>query len=454
MKQQNPFRKNQELTLTIDSVTAEGQGVGRADGVAFFVPYALPGETVRAHIIKVEKRYCVAKLLEVLTPSEHRVKPVCEAYAQCGGCALMHLDDKEQLRVKTQIVKDALERLGGFSNVSVQPAIGMDDPWRYRNKGSFPFGIVDGAVTFGFYAERSHRLIPLFDCPIEDARITAIARTVAEWAKRSGVSVYDETTKTGTLRACMVRVTQSGERMAVVVTKGALPAKDAVIRMLSVESLWHNRNDRDTNVIFGETFTLLKGEPQLIETQGDLRFAVSPQSFLQVNPVQTRVLYDEALKLLHPQPTETIADVYCGIGTISLAIAKQAKRVIGIECVTEAIKDAEHNAALNNISNTQFFCGLAEDVLPKLVRDGLRPDALVIDPPRKGCEQTVLDAIAASGVRRVVYVSCNPATLARDAKLLSTHGFVIQYVQPVDMFPHTQHVETVALLIRNADGTE
>lgn len=448
MKQVNPFQKNQELTLEITGVTSEGQGVGRSEGVAFFVPFALPGETVKAHIIKVEKKYCIAKITDLLKPSPHRVTPLCEAYEKCGGCALMHMDYAEQLKTKTQIVKDCLERLGGFAGVEVQPTIGMDDPRRYRNKGSFPIGMIDGTAVFGFYAERSHRLIPLFDCPIEDARITALARTVTEWANRNHVRVYDETTGKGCLRACVIRVTTTGERMAAVVTKGELPAKDSLIKMLDVESLYHNRNDRNTNVLFGDRFTLLKGKPQITEQQGDLRFAVSPQSFLQVNPEQTRKLYDTAIRLLNPQPDQTIADVYCGIGTISLAIAKHAGKVVGIECVPEAIEDAKKNAESNGISNAAFLCGLAEDVLPELVRKGMRPDAIVIDPPRKGCEEQVLSAIAESGVDRVVYVSCNPATLARDAKILASFGFRIENVQPVDMFPHTQHVETAALMIR------
>ena len=446
MKQVNPFQKNQELTLEIMGVTSEGQGVGRSEGVAFFVPFALPGETVKAHIIKVEKKYCIAKITDLLKPSPHRVTPLCEAYEKCGGCALMHLDYTEQLKTKTQIVKDCLERLGGFTGVEVQPTIGMDDPKRYRNKGSFPIGFVDGYAVFGFYAERSHRLIPLFDCPIEDARITALARTVTEWANRNHVRVYDETTGKGCLRACVIRVTATGERMVAVVTKGELPAKYSLIKMLDVESLYHNRNDRNTNVLFGDQFTLLKGKPQITEQQGDLHFAVSPQSFLQVNPEQTRKLYDTAIRLLDPKPDQMIADVYCGIGTISLAIAKHAGKVIGIEYVPEAIEDAKKNAAENGIGNAEFLCGLAEDVLPDLVRKGMRPDAIVIDPPRKGCEEQVLSAIAESGVSRVVYVSCNPATLARDVKILSTYGFWIEHVQPVDMFPHTQHVETVCCL--------
>ena len=446
MKQSNPFSKNQELTLEITGVTSEGQGVGRCEGVAFFVPFALPGETVRAHVIKVEKKYCIAKIVDILNTSEHRIKPLCEAYEKCGGCALMHMDYAEQLKTKTQTVRDCLERLGGFTDIEVQDTIGMDDPWRYRNKGSFPIGFIDGVAAFGFYAERSHRLIPLFDCPIEDARITALARTVTEWANRNHVRVYDEQTGKGCLRACVVRVTSAGERMVGVVTKGELPAKESLLRMLDVESLYHNRNDANTNVIFGDRFTLLKGKPQITEEQNGIRFAVSPQSFLQVNPIQTRKLYDTAIRLLDPKPDETIADVYCGIGTISLAIAKHAGKVIGIECVPEAIEDAGKNAQMNGIGNTGFICGLAEDVLPKLVKDGMRPDAIIIDPPRKGCEQSVLSAIAESGVSRVVYVSCNPATLARDAKILSTYGYDIRHVQPIDMFPHTQHVETVCLL--------
>ena len=454
MNQTNPFQKNQELILTITGITGEGQGVGRSDGVAFFVPYALPGETVKVHIIKVEKRFCIAKIVEIVTSSEHRVDPVCEAFEKCGGCALMHLDYAEQLKAKTQIVRDCLERIGGFADVEVNPVIGMTNPWRYRNKGSFPIGFFDNTAAFGFYAERSHRLIPLFDCPIEDARITALARTVTEWANRNHVRIYDEQTGKGCLRACVIRVTASGERMVVVVTKGELPAKDSLMRMLSVESLYHNRNDRNTNVIFGERFTLLKGKPQLTETQGDLRFLISPQSFLQVNPIQTRVLYDTAIRFLDPKPSETVADVYCGIGTISLALSRRAGKVIGIECVPEAIEDAKKNAVENGLPNTEFICGLAENVLPELLKNGMRPDAIVIDPPRKGCEQAVLNAIADSGANRIVYVSCNPATLARDAKILSEYGFRMRCVQPVDMFPHTQHVECVTLMTRKHKQAE
>ncbi len=449
MKKENPFVKNQDLELTIDGMTNEGQGVAHMDGVAFFVPETVVGETVLAHIIKVEKRYCIAKALEIRTPAPERVRPRCEAYPLCGGCTLQHMSYAEQLEQKRQFVVDALERLGGLSGVTVEPVLGMEDPWRYRNKGSFPFGTSDGTAAFGFFAPRSHRLIPLFDCPIQSEQITRTARAVAAWANQNRISVYDETTGTGSLRACMVRVTADNRIMAVVVTKGKLPQEEALKRKLSfVDSLYHNRNDQQTNVLMGDSFRLLSGEPTLNETQCGLSFSVSPQSFLQVNPIQTERLYRTAIEYLAPKSTETIFDLYCGIGTISLQIAKQAGHVVGIECVPEAIEDAKQNAARNNLTNADFVCDVSEHALPKLLKIGTRPDAIVLDPPRKGCEPQVLDAILKSSAARVVYVSCNPATLARDLNVLTDGGFVVQKVQPVDMFPHTAHVESVVKLIR------
>lgn len=449
MKNENPFRKNQEVTLLIDGMTNEGQGVGHLNGVAFFVPETVVGETVTAHIIKVEKRYCVAKRMGVVTPAACRIEPCCEAFSVCGGCTLQHMTYEEQLNQKRAFVVDALERLGGFRGVSVNPVLGMDDPWRYRNKGSFPFGEVEGTVAFGFYAPRSHRLIPLSDCPIQSEPVTAAARQIAAWANRFHVPVYDEETEKGTLRACMIRETSGHRVMAVVVTKGPLPHEQELIRaMRSVDSLYHNRNDRKTNVLLGDRFRLLNGEPTLTEMQNGLAFEVSPQSFLQVNPSQTAVLYRKAIELLDPKPDETIFDLYCGIGTISLQIARGAKSVIGIECVPKAIEDAKANAVRNGLKNTVFLCDLSERALPVLLKQGIQPDAIVLDPPRKGCEPQVLEAIAESGVNRLVYVSCNPATLARDLKLLHEHGYLIWKVQPVDMFPQTAHVESVVLMSR------
>lgn len=448
MKRQPPVRKNDELTLSIDALTSEGQGIGRVEGFAVFVPGALPGEQVRAHVIKVTASYAVAKLIEAPAPAPERVRPACGAFPACGGCTLQHLDYAAQLALKRQTVADALERLGGFAAPPVAPTRGMANPWHYRNKGSFPFGADRGHAVFGFFSPRSHRLIPLVDCPIQDPRVVDIARRVAEWADSCAISTYDETTRRGVLRHVMARVTSTGESMAVIVTAtDRLPHADALLSLLGdVDSVWHNVNARETNVIFGGTFRLLAGAPALSESIGGLSFSVSPQSFLQVNAQQTTVLYREAARLLDARPEETIVDAYCGVGTISLLLSPAAGRVIGIESVPEAVEDARRNAAANGVVNATFLTGNVEDVLPTL---DARIDAVVLDPPRKGCDPRALDAIASSGAARVVYVSCNPATLARDCARLAAHGFRLECATPVDMFPHTAHVETVALMARN-----
>lgn len=455
MTETNPFRKNMRVELTIDGMTSEGQGVGHLDGVAFFVPETCIGEKVAAHIIKVEKRYCVAKVVEILAASPNRVQPRCPVYSLCGGCTMQHMTYDEQLRLKRQFVQDAFERIGGISDIQVKPVIGMENPWRYRNKGSFPFGKENGCTVFGFYATRSHRLIPFTDCPIQNENVIKTANAVAEWANECGLSVYDEKTGYGTLRACVSRITSENRIMTVVVTHGKLPEEKKLIEKLEfVDSLYHNRNDNKTNVITGDSFRPLKGEAALPETIDGVGYLVSPQSFLQVNSLQTAVLYQTAIKYLSVKPNETVFDLYCGIGTISLQIAKEADRVVGIECVPEAIEDAKENAKRNGIENVEFICGLAEKIMPELVAKGYHTDAICLDPPRKGCEQKVLEAIIDSKVNRIVYVSCNPATLARDVKILSENGYSVESVQPVDMFPNTSHVECVCFLSNNNARTK
>jgi len=448
-KMRPPVEKNDDLVVTIESLTNEGQGVARVEGFAVFVVGALAGEEVKAHVIKVQPTYAIAKTVEIIKPSPDRVRPACPVFSQCGGCMLWHLSYPAQLRQKQQFVLDALTRLGGFSNVPLQPIVGMEDPSRYRNKGSFPFGVMGNAAVFGFFAERSHRLVPFSDCPIQDERIVDAARRVAAWANACGVPVYDETTGEGQLRHVVARTTAEGELMVTVVTKGQLKKKDDLLSFLEdVDSVWHNENPKLTNVVFGEKFTLLAGRPALTETIGDKRFSVSPQSFLQINRVQTQVLYETAREFLAAKNTEIVVDAYCGVGTISLFIAEDCKRVIGVEQVAPAIEDAKTNAAANGVKNTEFICGNVEDVLPRLFsRDG-GVDAIVLDPPRKGCEEAALEAIAKSTAKRVVYVSCNPATLARDCKYLAEHGFTLSAVRPVDMFPQTCHVESVVLMSR------
>ena len=442
-----PVEKNQELEMIVDGVTLEGVGIGRVDGFAVFVPGALARERVRIHVIKVTPSYAVGKLLAVMTPSPHRVEPLCPVYDTCGGCAFGHVTYNVELRIKERQVTDALMRLGGLSEVPLRPILGMDQPERYRNKGAFPYGMTENGPTFGFYAPRSHRLVPVEDCRIEQTEVCRAVQAVKTWAEKYHIEPYDERTGKGCLRHAVARVTTPGQLMAVVVTRGELPhIKDLIDAMSFADSVYWNRNDRNTNVIFGDRFTLLSGKPTLRETLCGLDFEVSPRSFLQVNPIQTEKLYGAALDLLAPQPEETVADVYCGIGTISLLLAKRAGKVVGIEVVPEAVENAKANAARNGIENASFLCAPAEEALPKLVAEGQTIDCLTVDPPRKGCDPQVIDAILASGARRMVYVSCNPATLARDVKLLTAGGFTVQAVQPVDMFPRCGHVEAVCLL--------
>ena len=449
MKIQPPVKKNDELTLTIDSLSLEGQGIGRHAGYILFVPGALPGETCRVHVIKVTSGYGVAKLLSVETPSPDRVEPLCPAAATCGGCALQHLSYPAQLRYKEQSVVDALTRLGGFTDLPMRPILGMEEPWRYRNKGSFPFGTQDGAVVYGFFAQRSHRLIPVTDCPIQNERAMEILGRIAEWANTYGITAYDESTGKGQLRHAMVRTASDGSMMAVVVTSSQrLRQREALIELLSdVDSLYHNVNPHQTNVIFGDEFHLLSGSPVIQEELCGLSFQVSPQSFLQVNHAQTEKLYEAAVSLLAPTLQETVADAYCGIGTISLLLARQAGRVLGIEYVAPAVENARDNARRNGLTNASFFCGDAAELLKKLAKE--EPiHALVTDPPRKGMDEPMVDAILSSKIPRIVYVSCNPATLARDCKALAAGGYVLKAVQPVDMFPHAGHVETVVLMTK------
>ena len=448
-KMRPPVEKNDDLVVTIESLTNEGQGVARVEGFAVFVVGALAGEEVKAHVIKVQPTYAIAKAIEILKPSPDRVRPACPVFSQCGGCTLWHLSYPAQLRQKQQFVLDALTRLGDFTSVPMQPIVSMDEPTRYRNKGSFPFGMMGNAAVFGFFAERSHRLVPFSDCLIQDERIVDAARRVAAWANACGVPIYDETTGEGQLRHVVARTTAEGELMVTVVTKGQLKKKDDLLSFMEdCDSVWHNENPKLTNVVFGEKFTLLSGKPALTETIGDKRFSVSPQSFLQVNRLQTQALYQTAREFLAAKPDETVVDGYCGVGTISLLLAEDCAHVVGIEQVAPAIEDAKANAKANGVKNAEFICGNVEDVLPRLFSREGGVNAIVLDPPRKGCEEAALEAIAKSSASRVVYVSCNPATLARDCKYLASHGFILSAVRPVDMFPQTCHVESVVLMTR------
>ena len=444
------LRKNDEITVTVERFGGE-MGIAHLDGLTMFVQGALPGETVTARAQKVEKTHAFLKTLRVLTPSESRVTPPCPYYEKCGGCVCQHMTYEASLSMKRERVRDALSRIGGL-DVAVQPVIGMDDPWHYRNKTALPVGGEKGAPQIGFYAPRSHRIIDIDGCLIAKKESDEVSAILRRWMEKFEIEPYHEETRTGLIRHVMSRVSRSGQVMAVVVaTAASLPHERELTAMLRAGvpglcSLYLNINRRGDNVILGPESRLLYGEERLQDTLCGLQYALSPQSFFQVNPIQTEKLYQTAVDFAGLTGSELVADLYCGAGTISLLLARHAKKVVGIEIVPQAIRDAEENARVNGVSNAEFHAAAAEDLLPQMVAQGLRPDVIVLDPPRKGCEEPVLRAIAAAAPRRVVYVSCDPATLARDAKILCANGYQADQCQPVDMFCWTGHCETVCLL--------
>ena len=447
-----PLNKNDDIELRIDSLGSEGQGVGRYEGMAVFVPFALPNELVKAHIIKVAKNYAVGKLIKVIEPSKVRREPRCSSFTRCGGCNLMHMDYAAQLEYKRGLVENAFARIAKIEGVHVENTIGMDEPYHYRNKAAFPFAMVDGRMCFGFFAPRSHRLIPIDGCFIEQEPLYNVASAVHCWAEENDIQPYDEETGSGTIRHVVSRITTSGDIMAVIVTKGRPKKLNKLVDMLKercegIKSIILNRNDEDTNVIFGRSYETLWGEDTLTENLCGFEFSVSAASFLQVNPVQTECLYAQVEAFLPEKDGFEAIDVYCGTGTISMILSKRAKHVTGIENIKPAVEDAARNAERNGAGNADFICADAAEALPELIEKGTRPDVIVIDPPRKGCDKAVLNAITGSAVQRVIYVSCDPATLARDVRILVDGGYSIQKVQPIDMFPQTAHVEAVCLLV-------
>jgi 23S rRNA (uracil1939-C5)-methyltransferase len=448
-----PVQKNDRITVSIEDLTHDGAGVAKIDGYPLFIVGALPGETAEVHVLKTLKSYGFAKLIEIITPSEHRVAPPCHVFDECGGCQVQHLSYEGQLMWKQQMVKNAMERLAKLPHVPVHPVKGMDNPWRYRNKSQIPFGIQDGRVVAGFYQTRSHEIADTDVCIIQTEEADEILREMKKELGRLGIAPYNEKTHQGMLRHVVVRKGRAtGEIMVVLVTKKKkFPQQDeavaAIKRILpQVTSIVQNVNDEKTNVIFGEKTITLWGKDAIEDLIGDVRFEISARSFYQVNPEQTEVLYQQALDYAQLTGTETVIDAYCGIGTISLFLAKQAKQVLGVEIVPQAIEDAKRNAEINGLHNTHFEAGPAEVVIPKWYKEGKTADVLVVDPPRKGCDEALLQTILEQKPGRVVYVSCNPATLARDLRILEDGGYVTQEVQPVDMFPQTTHCEAVAVL--------
>lgn len=487
-----PIEIGQQYELNIDGISSEGQGIGRYSGIAVFVPLALPGERVRVRVKRIKKKFAEAELIHVLSASPCRDHPACEVFGRCGACSLMHMSYETQLEVKRMLVRDALERIGGFKNASVKPTIGMDKPLRYRNKAVFPFGNAQGKVVFGCYERKSHRLVEIQDCLLQTETAIGVMKEICAWANKFGVKAYEQGTYRddhdgmnlgrksgkrltknefeeregiqGILRYGVIRITSEGI-MVVVVATGALPYERELIEQLcrvepGIVSIQLNINLRNDNLIMGEESRVIYGRKTIQEELCGLSFEVSAESFLQVNPSQTLRLYNTVMRVLELTKQDSVLDLYCGIGTISLLMARKAGHVLGVEIVKAAIENAKQNAKRNGIDNVEFICGRVEDYLKddkktmngrsnSANREEVSVDeitAIVMDPPRNGAEPQVIDAIIASRIPKLAYVSCNPATLARDCKQLTAGGYEITYIQPVDMFPETEHVETVVLL--------
>ena len=448
------FRKNDLVTLEIEDCGIDGEGIGKADGFTVFVKDAVIGDTVTAKIIKAKKNYGYGRLMEVLKPSPYRVEPKCEFARQCGGCQLQALSYDQQLVFKTNKVKGHLERIGGFTDIPMEPIIGMDELFHYRNKAQFPVGRnKEGKIVTGFYAGRTHNIIENRDCALGVAENKEVLDRVIVHMEKYGIEPYNEATGKGLVRHVLIRYGYfTKEVMVCLILNGnKLPKEEQLVKSLceipGMTSITINVNKKHSNVILGEEIRLLWGQEYITDRIGDISYQISPLSFYQVNPMQTQKLYAKALEYADLHGQETVWDLYCGIGTISLFLAQKAKFVRGVEIVPAAIENAKENAKLNGLENTEFFVGKAEEVLPReYKKNGVYADVIVVDPPRKGCDETLLETMVEMNPDRIVYVSCDSATLARDLKYLAANGYKAECLATVDMFPMTVHVETVVLL--------
>ena len=443
------MKKNECFSMTAERLGADLEGVCRHEGMPVFVPGLLPGETASVRIVKAEKRFAFGRMESAPEPvSPDRREPGCASWPRCGGCTGRHMSYAATLAAKRQQVEDCFLRIAGIS-ADVLPVLGMDNPFAYRNKTSLPAGGTAGEPVLGFYAPRSHAVVPVASCPNAMPPADGIASAFLNWMKRFHVEPYREDSRQGLIRHLVIRVSRKGESMVTVVACGdVLPHTGDLIRALvplGAVSLWLNDNRVPNNVILSDRFRLLYGRETLTDTLFDLSFELSPASFFQVNPVQTEKLYSTALEFAQLKPSDLLCDVYCGAGTITLTMARHCREALGIEIVETAVDNAKQNAVRNGIGNVSFRAGKAEELLPQMVSGGLRPDVIVVDPPRKGLDSAVIRAMAQAGPDRIVYVSCNPATLARDAGLLKQEGYELRKVQPVDMFCWTSGVETVCM---------
>ena len=452
------IKKNDEFIIEIKDLGSRGEGIGKYDGYTLFVNNTTVGDRVKVKLMKAKKSYGYARLVEIIEPSPYRVTPRCKIADKCGGCSIQHLKYEKQLEYKQDKVANCLERIGGFdlSTIEINPIIGMEEPYYYRNKAQFPVGkSKDGKTLIGFYAGRTHSIIDTNECPIQKDVNTQIIKVFRSFLDRYQISIYDEKEHKGLVRHILTRIGfTTGELMVSIVINGKdLPYKDKLIEELikipKMVSISLNINEKKTNVILGQEIKMIWGKDHIVDYIGDIKYQISPLSFYQVNPIQTKKIYEKALEYADLSGKELVWDLYCGIGTISLFLAGKAKKVYGVEIVEDAIQDAITNAKINKIENAEFFAGAAEEVVPRMYKEeSIYADVIVVDPPRKGCDESLLDTMVEMGPKRIVYVSCDPATLARDLKYLSQKGYKVEKVQPVDQFPHGGHVETICLMSR------
>lgn len=461
------MKKNDVITVTVEDMGIAGEGIGKVDGYTLFIKDAVIGDMVEAKIMKAKKNYGYARLMKIIRPSQYRVEPKCLAARQCGGCQIQAMSYDKQLEFKEQKVKNNLMRIGGIPgevlDSILEPACGMEQPYRYRNKAQYPVGRdKNGSLIAGFYAGRTHQIIPCQDCSLGVEVNSDILRMILEFMEKYQIEPYDEERHKGLVRHILLRYGfATGEIMVCLVLNGRkLPhAKELTGRLSEIRgmtSITVSVNTEKTNVIMGDEIITLWGQDYITDYIKDVKYQISPLSFYQVNPVQTRKLYETALQYAGLTENETVWDVYCGIGTISLFLAQKAGKVYGVEIVPQAIEDAKKNAEINGMDNVEFYVGKAEEILPKFYADyaashpgqQARADVMVVDPPRKGCEESVLDTMVQMQPQRIVYVSCDSATLARDVKYLRERGYELEKGRVVDMFPQTCHVETVVLIQR------
>lgn len=444
------IQKNENFEVDILDNGMDGEGIAKIDGYTTFIKGAIKGEKAKIKMVKVNKDYGFGKLLELIKRSENREEPICPSFNRCGGCSLQHMNYETQLDLKQTLVKNTLKK-ALRKDINVENIIGMGNPYHYRNKAQYP--VSNGKI--GFYADRSHDLIENEICYIQDEITDKLAKRAFELLKEHKNTCYDEKTQKGILRHIMVRIGKNTDELMLVLitTNKEITGMDKIVSQLIKEfpnlvSIIQNINDEDTNVIMGKECKTIYGEDYIVDKLGEYNFKISPLSFYQVNPVQTEILYNVAKDFAELNENDIVYDLYCGIGTISIFIADHVKKVYGVEIVEEAIEDAKMNARINEINNVHFYAGAAEKLIPEMYKKGMTADVVFVDPPRKGCDENLLNTIVEMEPKKVVYISCNPATLGRDLKYLTENGFEIKKVQPVDMFPMTGHVETVALICR------